>query len=133
MNRAVSDERLSRRLASGEAAAFDELYRRYAHRLSAYAGSLLGDGAAGEDVAQVALLNAYQALRRGRVPDRVRPWLFRIAHNEAVDLLARRRELLHGIDVEEQPAPEDGGALRGALIGALAKLPDRQRRAYLLR
>lgn len=133
MQRLVSDERLSRRLATGEAAAFDELYRRYAHRLSAYASSLLGDRAAGEDVAQVALLNAYQSLRAGNAPDSVRPWLFRIAHNEAVDMLSRRRELLTGVDLEDRPAPEDGGAVRGALLDALAKLPDRQRRAYLLR
>jgi RNA polymerase sigma factor (sigma-70 family) len=129
----VSDERLSRRLATGEAAAFDELYRRYSHRLSAYASGLLGDRAAGEDVAQVALLNAYQALRKGQEPDKVRPWLFRIAHNEAVDMLARRRELLDGLDLENRPAPEDATETRGALLDALAKLPDRQRRAYVLR
>lgn len=33
---AVPDERLARALAAGENAAFDELYRRYAQRLSAY-------------------------------------------------------------------------------------------------
>jgi RNA polymerase sigma factor (sigma-70 family) len=133
MRALLSDERLSLRLASGEAEAFDELYRRYVHRLAAYAGSLLGDGAAGEDVAQVSLLNAYQALRRGKAPEKVRPWLYRIAHNEAVDMLARRRELLQGIDLEERPAPEDGSEVRGALLQALAQLPDRQRRAYVLR
>jgi RNA polymerase sigma-70 factor (ECF subfamily) len=133
MSPLVSDERLSRRLATGEAAAFDELYRRYSHRLSAYASGLLGDRAAGEDVAQVALLNAYQALRRGHQPEKVRSWLFRIAHNEAVDMLARRRELLDGLDLEDRPAPEDGAEHRGALLQALAKLPDRQRRAYVLR
>lgn len=129
----VSDEALSRRLASGEAAAFDELYRRYVHRLAAYAGGLLGDRTAGEDVSQVALLNAYQALRRGAPPGKVRPWLYRIAHNEAVDLLARRRELLRGFDREDTPAPPDGAAERGALVEALGRLPERQRRAYLMR
>jgi RNA polymerase sigma factor (sigma-70 family) len=133
MSPLVSDERLSRRLATGEAAAFDELYRRYSHRLAAYASNLLGDRAAGEDVAQVALLNAYQALRRGQTPEQVRPWLYRIAHNEAVDMLGRRRELLQGIELEDRPAPEDGSASRGALLNALAQLPDRQRRAYVLR
>jgi RNA polymerase sigma factor (sigma-70 family) len=133
MSPLVSDERLSRRLATGEAAAFDELYLRYSHRLAAYASNLLGDRAAGEDVAQVALLNAYQVLRRGQSPEKVRPWLYRIAHNEAVDLLARRRELLQGIELEDRPAPEDGSASRGALLDALAQLPDRQRRAYVLR
>ena len=48
----LSDEHLGSRLASGEAAAFDELYRRYAHRLAAYGSHLLGDAASGDDVAQ---------------------------------------------------------------------------------
>jgi DNA-directed RNA polymerase specialized sigma24 family protein len=63
----LSDEQLTRRLAAGEAAAFDELYRRYVQRLAVYGRQLLGDGAGGEGVAQVALLNAYRALRNGVV------------------------------------------------------------------
>src|SRR5262245_3075908 len=39
----LSDEMLGRRLASGEAAAFDELYRRYANRLAAYGAQRPGD------------------------------------------------------------------------------------------
>ena len=54
--RRLSDELLGSRLASGEAAAFDELYRRYVHRLAAYGAHLLGDAAAGDDVAQSTLL-----------------------------------------------------------------------------
>lgn len=128
--RRLSDETLGRRLASGEAAAFDELYRRYVHRLAAYGAHLLGDGVSGDDVAQASLLKAYGALRDGRVPDRMRPWLYRIAHNAAIDLVARRRELpsaeLPDLPGEDSP---DGGAL----VAALAALPDRQRRVYVLR
>ena len=88
----LSDETLGGRLALGEAAAFDELYRRYSHRLAAYGAHLLGDQTAGDDVAQATLLKAYTALRAGRVPETVRPWLYRVAHNTAIDLFARRRE-----------------------------------------
>jgi len=72
----LSDESLGSRLASGEAAAFDELYRRYVHRLPPPGAPLLGDGAAGDDVAQATMLKAYGALRDGRVPDRMKPWLY---------------------------------------------------------
>jgi RNA polymerase sigma-70 factor (ECF subfamily) len=127
----LSDETLGSRLASGEAAAFDELYRRYAHRLAAYGSHLLGDAASGEDVAQAAMLKAYGALRDGRLPDKLKPWLFRIAHNAAIDLVARRREL------STETLPEQSGGERepfaGALVEALATLPDRQRRVYVLR
>jgi RNA polymerase sigma factor (sigma-70 family) len=134
LRRRLSDEQLTRRLASGEAAAFDELYRRYAHRLAAFGGRLLGDGATGEDVAQAALLNAYQALRRGHTPVRFRPWLYRIAQNAALDMLARRRELSGGLELEERgDRPHERADQVGALVEALGKLPERQRRAYLLR
>ena len=69
-------------------------------------------------------------MRDGRVPERVKPWLYRIAHNTAIDLVARRRELPsaelpeHGVNTEP---------VAGALVAALAALPDRQRRVYVLR
>jgi RNA polymerase sigma-70 factor, ECF subfamily len=129
--RRLSDESLGSRLASGEAAAFDELYRRYAHRLAAYGAQLLGDGAAGDDVAQAAMLKAYGALRDGRVPERVKPWLYRIAHNVAIDLVVRRREWPTA-ELPEQGVT-DAAPLAGAFVEALASLSDRQRRVYVLR
>ena len=129
--RRLSDESLGRRLAAGEAAAFDELYRRYVHRLAAYGAHLLGDAAAGDDVAQSTLLKAYGALRDGRAPEHVKAWLYRIAHNTAVDLLARRRE--QPSDGLPDRAAPSGGPTTGALVAALAALPDRQRHVYVLR
>jgi RNA polymerase sigma factor (sigma-70 family) len=127
----LSDESLGSRLAAGEAAAFDELYRRYVHRLAAYGAHLLGDGAAGDDVAQATMLKAYGALRDGRVPDRVKPWLYRIAHNVAIDLVIRRREV-PSAELPERGAT-DAEPVAGALVAALASLPERQRRVYVLR
>ncbi len=135
----LSDERLSTRLAAGEAAAFDELYRRYVHRLSAYGAHLLGDAAAGEDVAQAAMLKAYQALRSGKLPERVRPWLYRIAHNIMVDFHKRRRrsrtESIDADPARDLPAAGDLGdsvALRDQLSRALRHLTGEQARVLLL-
>ena len=127
----LSDESLGCRLASGEAAAFDELYRRYSNRLAAYGSHLLGDAGSGDDVAQATMLKAYAALRKGRVPNHMKPWLFRIAHNVAIDLVVRRRELPSD-DLPEAPSI-DREPFAGALVEALATLPDRQRRVYVLR
>ena len=118
----LSDEQLGSRLASGEAAAFDELYRRYVHRLSAYGANLLGDAVSGDDVAQSTLIKAYGALRDGRVPDRVRPWLYRIAHNVAIDLVTRRLELPSAELPEGSTGSGEPVERSGALVAALAAL-----------
>jgi RNA polymerase sigma factor (sigma-70 family) len=129
--RRLSDEHLGRRLAAGEAPAFDELYRRYVHRLAAYGTHLLGDAAAGDDVAQVALMRAYQSLRGGRIPSALRPWLYRIAHNAAIDAVRSRYELPTASIPENLADARDVD--RGALISAIAALPGQQRRVYVLR
>src|SRR4051795_10702045 len=77
------------------------------------------------------MLKAYGALREGRVPAKMKPWLFRIAHNVAIDLVVRRRELPSD-DLPESPAG-DSEPYSGTLVAALATLPDRQRRVYVLR
>lgn len=127
-----SDEELGSRLASGEAAAFDELYRRYAPRLRAYGTFLLGDAAAGEDVAHASLLKAYQALRLGQGPDRMKPWLYRIAHNAAIDTV-RARQPVTTSEAEPQVGPDESTALRGSLVAALDALPERARTVFVLR
>lgn len=128
--RRLSDEALGRRLAGGEAPAFDELYRRYVHRLAAFGTHLLGDGATGDDVAQVALIRAYQALRRGVEPASIRPWFFRIAHNVAIDIVRSRREIPSALMSEGR---WDDGYEAGALLSAIAALPERQRQVFVLR
>ena len=129
--RRASDENLGGRLAAGEAAAFDELYRRYARRLAAYGANLTGDRSAGDDVAQTALMNAYAAIVDGRAPAHVRPWLFRIAHNAALDLIARRREVPTPAVGDRAAAQHD--PLAGVLVTAVAALPQRQRHVFVLR
>ena len=101
------------------------------NRLAAYGSHLLGDGSAGDDVAQSTLLKAYTALRAGRVPEKMRPWLYRVAHNVALDLVARRWEL-PAATLPERASPQ-GETSAGALVEALAALPERQRRVYVLR
>ena len=130
--RRASDENLGGRLAAGEAAAFDELYRRYARRLAAYGANLTGDRSAGDDVAQTALMNAYAAIVDGRAPAHVRPWLFRIAHNAALDLIARRREV-PTLSVGDRAAAPQHDPLAGVLVTAVAALPERQRHVFVLR
>ena len=129
--RRASDEKLGGRLAAGEAAAFEELYRRYARRLAAYGARLTGDRSVGDDVAQTALMNAYAAILDGRAPTQLRPWLYRIAHNAALDHIARSREV-PSLVLGDRAAPQRD-PMGAALVVAVASLPERQRRVFVLR
>ena len=128
-----SDELLARRAARGDDDAFAELYRRYSGRLAAFGGRIVGDRTAGEDVAQTSLLKAYQAIRQGRGPTAVRPWLYRIDQNVAYESLRRRREIV-GVEIEEGHEDQHEARLdRETLLEAVRVLPQRQRDVYLLR
>jgi RNA polymerase sigma-70 factor (ECF subfamily) len=129
-----TDEQLAARIGRGDDVAFDELYRRYTKPLTGFAGRILRDPAAGEDVAQTALLNAFRSLRGGTVPLSVRPWLYRIAQNAALTLYRSRHGEIVEPELEETPARiADTAFDREAWLAGLRSLPARQRLVYVLR
>src|SRR5947209_4769384 len=87
----VGDERLARRVGSGDERAFAAIYGRYHQQLYRYSCSLLRDEADAQDALQSAFAAAFAALRRGQRDAPLRPWLFRIVHNESITVLRRRR------------------------------------------
>lgn len=92
LRRSATDEELSRRVAGGDRDAFDELHDRYRAPLVRYCRSLLGDPHEAHDAVQEAMLKALTALEHADEPPRApKAWLFRIAHNEAITLVRRRR------------------------------------------
>ena len=87
----MGDEALASRAAAGNDAAFTALYERYHGPLLGYCRSILLDAEDAHDATQSALENALRALPR-REPGRpLRPWLYRIAHNEAINIVRRRQ------------------------------------------
>jgi RNA polymerase sigma factor (sigma-70 family) len=137
----LGDEMLARRAASGNDAAFTALYERYHGRLLAYCRSILLNAEDAHDATQNALENALRALPGRDAGRPLRPWLYRIAHNEAITIMRRRQshdEL--GPDTEPvaglQPSPELYAEQRGRLeqlVDDLRSLPDRQRGALVMR
>ena len=117
-----------------------DLYERYYDRIFGYCLYHLGSREEAEDVAQTTFMWAYRGLRRGVVPRAEASWLFTIAQNACRArhrTRGRRRErevLSDPVTLADMaPAPmADTDDLMG-LEDALARMPELQRRAILLR
>jgi RNA polymerase sigma-70 factor (ECF subfamily) len=117
------------------------LYERHSGRIFGYCLSLLGSREEAEDAVQTTFMNAQRGLGRGVVPEFELAWLFKIArnvcYNRSESSSRRRRvEAVHDLDaLQDVLATPDRGAAPsvGELTRALGAIPERQRRALLLR
>jgi len=88
-----ADAELLGALRAGDARAFDWLVARYESRLIEYTRYLTGAGVDAEDITQRTFLSLWQMVSKGRLPDNLRSWLYRVAHNHACDVQRRRYRL----------------------------------------
>jgi RNA polymerase sigma factor (sigma-70 family) len=132
------DEALVEQAARGDASAFGAVYERHHRALYRYCRSILGHHEDALDAVNTTMVKAWEALLRGRPNAPLRPWLYRIAHNEAITVLRRRH--VHACLDEAHPdrssSPDEALDTRQRLVtlrADLAALPERQRNALLLR
>jgi RNA polymerase sigma factor (sigma-70 family) len=141
--RLSSDEHLAKLVSRGHERAFSVLYQRHHQALYRYCRAIVRNEEDAKDALQNAMERALAALRHRERDLAVRPWLFRIAHNEAVSILRRRAPVAVSIDEAElagiPTAPldvEDFVAQReelGRLVSDLQALGERQRSALVMR
>ncbi len=135
--RLLGDDRLARRAASGDREAFAVLYQRHHQALYRYCRAILGNGEDAADALQNTMTAALRALSGERREIRVKPWLYRIAHNESVSLLRRRAPLMDLDAATHVAAPAGSDAetreRMRQLVADLRELPDRQRAALVMR
>ena len=139
----LDDAELARRVAAGDGTAFALLDGRHRSALVRYAGSLVRRSEHdAEDIAQDVLIALHDALRAGEEPDELRPWLYRVTRNRAIDAVRRKRwgdaaldadALLAGDDREDPEAVLRRRESIRRLVEDLADLPVRQREALLAR
>lgn len=117
---------------------FMELVDELRPELHRYCARMTGSVFDGEDVVQDTLAKAYYALGQLTEPPNLRPWLFRIAHNTAMDFLKRydRKSVELVPDLPEQAALEERSvdpALVEAALTVFVELPPVQRGAIILK
>jgi RNA polymerase sigma-70 factor, ECF subfamily len=105
--------------------------------LHRYCARIIGSVIEGEDIVQDTLAKAFYTLSLHPEMPPLRPWLFRIAHNRAMDLLKSHGRKLTEMreDLDDVAGFEDGSdpaAVRVALARFLA-LPVTQRSAVILK
>jgi len=141
---------------AGDRAAFEELVHRYETELYSYLRNYLGDAQMAEDAFQATFLQVHLKCDQFEAGRAVRPWLYTVATNQAIDAQRRnrrhrmvsldRRRSMEGLD------DEDGGSLMNLLDSndadpaeqftlteesqavreAVARLPEPLRRVVLL-
>jgi len=117
---------------------FMELVDEIRPELHRYCARMTGSIFDGEDVVQETLAKAYYALGQMVQPPNLKPWLFRIAHNTAMDFIKRfeRQHVEPVADVPDRTEPEESGvdpALVEAALTVFAELPPTQRSAAILK
>ena len=147
---------LTRSVLAGDSAAFDAFVEHFRAKVFHYTWLMCGQREDAEEVAQDTLLGVFQHLDDLREPERVRPWVFRIARNACLtkrrhSVFAPARELsldefvpvVHGdgqhrhIEIADWSLlPEDTllqSELKEQLDCAIAALPDNYKSVVLLR
>ena len=149
MSEQESDEGLMERFRDGDAAAFDELYKRHRPGLYRYFLRQTGSAPVAEELYQDVWMKLIRAKDRYEVRAKFTTYLYHMAHNRLIDYYRRKRpELANSFTDEEGEAlweqlPEDASQepdqvaerrlKMDELKQAIEALPETQKEALLLR
>ena len=139
----LTDDQLVLRFRNGDDAAFSEIHRRFRAALTAFARRMLhGSGHDAEDVVQDAFIRAYRGLRATDRAMALRPWLYMIVRNRALDELRapRRADAYDDESIRMHAVPDSDPARHCEqrdemrfIVDEIARLPERQRMALVMR
>ena len=135
-----SEYKLIEAIGSGDISAFEKLIQKYRNSVLNFIYKYLGDRFGAEDLAQEVFLRVYSSAAEFEPRGKVSTWIFKIAYNLSVNEILRRKRLCLIADTVEgkgielaAPNPVDGLELKEILLDAVARLPEKQKAALLLR
>jgi RNA polymerase sigma-70 factor, ECF subfamily len=145
---AVTDRELVATAVSGVEGSFEELVRRYQRPISAYVYRMVGNYESALDLTQEIFIKVYSSLRRYRDEFKFSTWIYKIAHNSAVDHLrrnaTREQSLVIGHEGDQFDLPVESNRLspeqeserkerRGEIESVVRALPGNYRELIILR
>jgi len=87
----MTDEEIAGRVQQGDTELFGILVERYGDKLSRYARKFLSRREDIEDLVQEVFIKAYTNIQSFTVTRKFSPWLYRIAHNEFINAIKKKR------------------------------------------
>ena len=93
----ITDSDLVVRAIAGREDGFEELVRRYQRPIAAYVYRMVGDYDSALDLTQEVFIKVYASLERYRSEYKFSTWIYKIAHNAAVDHLRRYSTREHAL------------------------------------
>ena len=111
----VADRELVATAVRGVEGSFEELVRRYQRPISAYVYRMVGNYESALDLTQEIFIKVYSSLDRYRAEFKFSTWIYKIAHNAAVDHLrrtaTREQSLVVGADGDQFDLPIESNRL----------------------
>jgi RNA polymerase sigma-70 factor (ECF subfamily) len=119
---AAADAELVLRALSGREDGFEELVRRYQRPIVAYVYRMVGDYDSALDLTQEVFIRVYNSLGRYRAEFKFSTWIYRIAHNAAIDHLRR----VGASRTEEMTVEGEGGTSFDKPLASKAPSPEQE-------
>jgi len=105
----ATDSDLVATAITGQEGSFEELVRRYQRPISAYVYRMVGNYESALDLTQEIFIKVYASLRKYRSEFKFSTWIYKIAHNAAVDHLrrssTREQSLITGSESDQFELP----------------------------
>jgi len=132
----TDEELLSEYRTSGDRQAFAALVGRYERELFSYLRRYLGDAVMAEDAFQASFLQVHLKCQQFEEGRKVRPWLYTIATNQAIDAQRRnKRHRMVSLDRRQTQDSDDLGSLIELLVskenGPVLSLESEERQQWI--
>jgi RNA polymerase sigma-70 factor (ECF subfamily) len=110
---ALADSELVQSTLAGRDSGFEELVHRYQRPIAAYVYRMVGDYDAALDLTQEVFIKVYASLSRYRPEFKFSTWIYKIAHNAAIDHLRRHatREAVASSETDRAEATVESRSL----------------------